>query len=98
MVTKLTRQGEVDVKFLQRERLGALQITFKTFMTRKFEALFKPEFVSEGVVLKGRLARAGRLQVQEINSDQGWLAIGWQLAQEAPPAQPAATQAVATAE
>lgn len=96
--TKLTRQGEVDVKFLERERLGAQQIAFKTFMTRKFEALFKPEFVSEGVVLKGRLARAGRLQVQEINSDQGWLAIGWQLAQPSPPAQPATTQAVATAD
>lgn len=96
--SKLTRQGEVEVKFLERERLGAQQVTFKTFMTRKFEAMFKQEFVSEGVVLKDRLARAGKLQVQEIGSDKGWLAIGWQLAGGQAPPQPAATEAVAAAE
>lgn len=89
--SKLTRQGEVDVKFLERERLGAQQVAFKTFLTRKFEALFKPEIVSEGIVLKGRLERAGKLQVQEIHSDAGWIAIGWQLA--GPPSPPAAAAA-----
>jgi hypothetical protein len=87
--SKLTRQGEVDVKFLERERLSAQQVAFKTFMTRKFSALFKPEIVSEGIVLKGRLEKAGKLQLQEISSDQGWLAIGWQLAGP-PAAEPAA--------
>lgn len=87
--SKLTRQGEVDVKFLERERLTAQQSVFKTFMTRKFSALFKSEIVSEGIVLKGRLEKAGKLQVQEITTDQGWLAIGWQLA-GTPAAQPAA--------
>jgi len=84
--SKLTRQGEVEVKFLERERLGAQQVAFKTFLTRKFEALFKQEIVSEGIVLKGRLEKAGKLQVQEIASDKGWIAIGWQLA--APPKPP----------
>ena len=95
--SKLTRQGEVDVKFLERERLTAQQVAFKTFMTRKFSALFKPEIVSEGIVLKGRLAKAGKLQVQEITSDQGWLAIGWQLA-DVPAAAPADAPAEAAAE
>ncbi len=84
--SKLTRQGEVEVKFLERERLSAQQVAFKTFMTRKFNALFKPEFVSEGIVLQGRLEKAGKLQVQEITTDKGWLAIGWQLAGAAAPA------------
>jgi hypothetical protein len=88
--SKLTRQGEVDVKFLERERLSAQQVAFKTFMTRKFEALFKPEIVSEGIVLKGRLEKAGKLQVQEIASDKGWIAIGWQLAAPPKPAEVAA--------
>jgi hypothetical protein len=88
--SKVTRQGEVDVKFLERERLSAQQVAFKTFMTRKFEALFKPEIVSEGIVLKGRLEKAGKLQVQEIASDKGWIAIGWQLAAPPKPAEVAA--------
>ncbi len=86
----LTRQGKVEVKFLERERLTAQQIAIKTFFENRFEGVFKEEFVSEGIVLEGRLAKAGKLQVQEISSDQGWLAIGWQLAaaeaQSAPPA------------
>jgi hypothetical protein len=90
--SKLTRQGEVDVKFLERERLGAQQVAFKTFLTRKFEALFKQEIVSEGIVLKGRLEKAGKLQVQEIASDKGWIAIGWQLATPPKPPEVAAAQ------
>lgn len=82
--SKLTRQGEVNVKFLERERLGAPQIAFKTFLTRKFEALFKPEFVGEGIALKGRLEKAGKLQVQEISSAQGWVVLGWNLAEPKP--------------
>ncbi len=77
--SKLTRQGEVAVKFLQRERLGAPQIAFKTFLTRKFEALFKPEIVSEGIALKGQFAKAGKLQVQEISTGKGWAVLGWNL-------------------
>ncbi|MBC7855896.1 MAG: hypothetical protein IAF94_20910, partial [Pirellulaceae bacterium] len=83
--SKLTRQGEVVVKFLQRERLGAPQIAFKTFLTRKFEALYKPEIVSEGVALKGQFAKAGKLQVQEISTGKGWVVLGWNLV---PPATP----------
>lgn len=90
--SKLTRQGEVEVKFLERERLGAQQVAFKTFLTRKFEALFKQEIVSEGIVLKGRLEKAGKLQVQEIASDKGWIAIGWQLATPPKPPEVAAAQ------
>ncbi len=83
--SKLTRQGDVAVKFLNRERLGAPQIAFKTFLTRKFEALFKAEIVGEGVTLRGQLAKAGKLQIQEISTGKGWAVLGWNLI---PPATP----------
>lgn len=83
--TKLTRQGGVNVKFLERERLGAPQIAFKTFITRKFEALFKPEFVGEGVSLKGRLAKIGKLQVQDVSTGKGWISIGWNMVPSSAP-------------
>jgi hypothetical protein len=87
--TKLTRQGEVAVKFLQRERLGAPQIAFKTFLTRKFEALFKPEIVSEGIVLRGQFAKAGKLRIQEMSMGKGWAVLGWNLV---PPTTPGVTE------
>ena len=77
--SKLTRQGEVVVKFLNRERLGAPQIAFKTFLTRKFEAMFKPEIASEGIILSGQLAKAGTLRIQEISTGKGWAVLGWNL-------------------
>ena len=65
--------------------MGAPQIAFKTFLTRKFEALFKPEIVSEGIALKGQFAKAGKLRVQEISTGKGWAVLGWNLI---PPATP----------
>jgi hypothetical protein len=88
--SKLVRQGDVEVTFLQRERLGATQVAFKTFLRRKFEALFKPEFASDGLQLKGRLARAGKLQLKELKSDEAWVVLGWEMPQ------PAGAQAAAS--
>lgn len=91
--TKLTRQGDVAVKFLNRERLGAPQIAFKTFLTRKFEAMFKPEIASEGIVLSGQLAKAGTLRIQEITTGNGWAVLGWNLIPLATPGVPASAPA-----
>ena len=76
---KFTRQGDVEVTFLERERLGAAQIGFKTFIRRKFEALFKPEFAGEGLVLKDRWAKAGTVPLRELRSEGAWLTLGWDL-------------------
>jgi hypothetical protein len=77
--SKLTRQGEVEVNFLLRERLSASQVAFKTFIRRKFEALFKPEITSDGLQLKGRMAKAGKLRLTELKSDAAWLTLGWEM-------------------
>jgi hypothetical protein len=75
---RLERQGEVEVDFIGLQRLSAAQIGVKTFLRRKFGSLFKPEIVGEGLELQGRWARAGKLVIQEIQSDNGWVAVGWQ--------------------
>ena len=90
--SKLIRQGDVEVTFLERERLAAQQVAFKTFLTRKFEAVFKPEIVAEGIALNGRLAKAGKLQMQDLRSDRGWIAIGWQLVGPPQPPEVASVQ------
>ncbi|MGV3604948.1 MAG: hypothetical protein ACO1RA_00965 [Planctomycetaceae bacterium] len=88
--SKLVRQGDVEVLFVGRDKLGAQQIAFRTFLRRKFEAMFKPEFVSEGLQLKGRLEKAGKLLLSDVQSEAGWISLGWKLAAKPAPA-PAAT-------
>jgi hypothetical protein len=77
--SKLTRQGDVYVDYTRRGRQSIQQIAFKTFLRRKFDALFKPEVVSTGLALPGRWERAGKLRLQQLDSAQGWLALAWQL-------------------
>ena len=77
---KLKRQGDVRVEFLEPEKIGPTQrVTYKTFLAKKFGALFKPEFASDGIELKDRLAKAGKLRLMEIKSERGWIMLGWNL-------------------
>ncbi len=77
-VTKLVRQGDVEVVFVNDKNLGVGQVTFKTFIRRKFAALFRPEIVGEGLRLKGRWEHIGRLNLADFKSQGGWVAAGWQ--------------------
>jgi len=74
---RLVRQGDVQVDFLGRASLSASDVTMKAFMKRKFGDLFKPEIVSEGLALPERWKSMGKLQLQQLGCDQGWLALGW---------------------
>ena len=75
--SKLTRQGDVEARYLKGGRESIQQITLKTFMRRKFGALLKEEIVSDGIELPGRWQHVGKLQVDHIECDNGWLALGW---------------------
>jgi len=77
---RLVRQGDVDVNYPGREdqRQGVREVAFKTFMRTKFDALFKPEIVGEGITLPGRWEKAGKLQLHELVAQNGWLSLGWQ--------------------
>ncbi|MCC9609685.1 hypothetical protein LOC68_03965 [Blastopirellula sp. JC732] len=74
---KLTRDGDVNVEFIGKEKQGIRVITFKTFLHKKFTALFEPEVVGEGLKLKGRWEGAGPLQMEDLVVDEGWATIGW---------------------
>lgn len=74
---KLTRQGDLNVEFVGQEKLGVAQVGTKTFLRRKFGALFKPEFAGEGLKLKGRWQQAGTLKLQDVKLNDGWIAIAW---------------------
>jgi hypothetical protein len=91
---RLIRQGEVEVAFLERERLGVAQIGLKTFIRRKFGAMFKPEFASDGLKMKGRWESAGTLPMRELHIHGPWILVGWDLPSPAEPATPAEPAAV----
>lgn len=74
---KLVRQGDVQIDFVGRAKLGASDIAMKTFMKKKFEGLFKPEIVSEGLTLPKRWQNIGKLKLEQLTCDKGWLALGW---------------------
>jgi hypothetical protein len=80
---RLIREGEVQVEYLNRDRLSVTQVAMKVFLGRKFDAMLEPEIVSEGLVLPGPLERVGALYLSAIESEDRWLTLGWQLAQEA---------------
>jgi len=85
----LKRVEDVRVRFPNRANPDQITVrdnAIVTFIRRKFRNLFKDEFVGEGIELKGRFARAGKLRLQDIRSDQAWLSLGWQLDSTAPPA------------
>jgi len=85
---RLVRQGDVQIEFAGRSKLSTSDIAMKTFMKKKFEGLFKPEIVSEGLALPERWKSLGKLKLDQLTCDKGWLALGWLK----PPAPPAADE------
>lgn len=76
---KLVRQGDIEVTYpgKEGERLSLTELRNKTFMTNKFEGLFKSEFKGEGVKLPDRLKQLEDLQLDFISASDGWLSLGW---------------------
>ena len=75
--SKLTRLGDVQIEFTTK-RLSASQVAMKTFMKKRFEDMFKAEIVSEGIELPGQFQQAGKLALQQLHCDNGWIVLGWQ--------------------
>jgi len=82
--TLLTRTGDVVVDFPTQERLGPLDLTAKTFLRKKFEAVFKQEIVGEGIKLEGQLEKAGTLRISSLSVTPGWFVGSWRLEAPAP--------------
>jgi hypothetical protein len=73
------RQGDVSVEFIGgRGTVSPKQVALRTVMRRKFEALFEPEFRTDGLTLPGRWKSAGKLHLNAMVSNARWLTLGWQ--------------------
>lgn len=84
---RAVREGDVEVfppGFVPNSgrRLSARYTGIRNMLRRRFEKLFAPEIVSQGLVLPGAWSRAGRLDLVELEADRGWLALGWRQASE----------------
>ncbi len=75
--SRLTRRGEVEVKFGDAKTLSVGNVAMKTFVRNKFESLFQEEFESDGVALPGRWRMAGKMRLDQLVCDGGWLVLGW---------------------
>ncbi|PHS13229.1 MAG: hypothetical protein COA78_07310 [Blastopirellula sp.] len=76
---KLVRDGDVKLEFVLMKKLGAREIAFKTFMVKKFDAIFQKEIVGEGLKMQGEWEKLGPLPLSLLSSKQGWLSMGWNL-------------------
>ncbi len=74
----MVRQGDIDVTYPGVTRqLSLAELANKTFMTRKFEGLFKQEILGEGLDLPERWRNLEDLQLEFTSTDRGWLSMGW---------------------
>ena len=62
------------------KQLGIRQIAFKTFMQKKFAALFKEEFVGKGIELPGEDGDDIKLNLAHMEAGNGWVGLGWNVA------------------
>lgn len=83
---RLIRQGDVVVDFPTQQRLGPLDLTAKTFLRNKFEAVFKQEIIGEGIRLEGQWEKAGTLRLSSAEVTPGWFVGTWLLQPPAPAA------------
>ncbi|MCA9168342.1 MAG: hypothetical protein KDB23_11760, partial [Planctomycetales bacterium] len=77
---QLVRQGDIDVSYPDKDgdRLSLTELRNKTFLTNKFEGLFKKELTGEGLKLPDQWANLKDLALGYAAADNGWLSLGWQ--------------------
>lgn len=77
---KLVRQGDLNISppgHQPGQPLSAGQISLRRLLTRRFENLFKPEIVTEGLKLEGEFAELGTLSLAQFSCDGGWATLAW---------------------
>lgn len=80
---KAVREGELEIfppGFAPNagRPLPARLIGFRNLLKHRFEKIFRPEIVSEGLILPGHWRRLGKLELNDLQTDRGWMLLGWQ--------------------
>ena len=80
---KAVRQGELEIfppGFTpgSGRRLPTRLIGFRNLLKHRFDKIFRPEIVSEGLVLPGHWQQLGKLELIELTTERGWVLLGWQ--------------------
>ena len=76
----MKRQGEVQVTFPnspEGQTLGARERVFRKLMQSKFSDVFKAEIQGDGFSLPGRFENIGRIRLNDLSTENGWLSLGW---------------------
>ncbi|HWB09188.1 MAG TPA: hypothetical protein VG826_08190 [Pirellulales bacterium] len=81
---KAVREGELEVYptgFVPDggRKMSLRQSRDANFVRHRFDDFFTPEIVSQGLVLPGQWGHAGRLDLVELNADQGWVTLAWRM-------------------
>ena len=82
---KAVRQGSVAV--IQSDKVpdtGGKQATARALLKRRFEKIFEPEFLGEGLELSGKWKAVGKLLPIQVECRDGWLVIAWKRAAAGP--------------
>ncbi|MEO8493860.1 MAG: hypothetical protein ABI614_02235 [Planctomycetota bacterium] len=102
---QLVSKGDLKIEFMDLNgepatMYGARHAAAVGFLSKTFSAMLKPklpEEATDGISLKGRWARIGKLKARVANVADGWLSIGWeQILPETTPVEAVADQGDAT--
>lgn len=79
----LVRQGDLAIfppgfKPGGTARLTPRQIVIRKLLQKRYERIFKPELLGEGVELRGPWSKLGRLEPVSVVAQDGWLVTAWQ--------------------
>jgi hypothetical protein len=84
---KAVREGELEVYPAGFVPEGGRKMSLResrdaNFVRHRFDDFFTPEITSQGLVLPGQWGRTGRLDLVELNADQGWVTLAWRMKDE----------------
>jgi hypothetical protein len=81
---KAVRLGELEIfppGFVPGEgkTMPARLSTIRNLLKHRFERIFAPEIVSQGLVLPGQMSKVGKLDLTQFEADRGWLTLAWRM-------------------
>lgn len=75
-----TRLGELEIlppDFIVGEQMPTRQVVLRRLLKKRFEKIFEPKIVGQGLKLPNNPPTMGTLVPTTWHADNGWLAVGW---------------------